>query len=251
MIQWSQKAGTDGAAAPLIPNVAPNGGSVSVYAFCPTARDLTVATGTSNVIGVISDDATRTASKVYQVGLKETIRLTATAPSYAWRRICFTSKGLLPVIQNNTPISLLTTGGWTRYTKELTSGGTGQAAALNILRNVIFKGNLGSDWNNYMTAPLDNSRITVKYDKLTVIKSRGDNEINFQTSRWHGMYKNFIYDDDENGGAESYSVNHSVGKAGMGDYIILDFFEPGPYASGSSGTTAKFDIESTMYWHER
>ena len=65
------------------------------------------------------------------------------------------------------------------------------------------------------------------------------------------MNKNFVYDDDELGGTKSAAARHSLGRAGMGDYIVLDFFEPGPNAHQQESAYAAIDIESTMYWHER
>lgn len=250
MLQWRQVNGVDGAGTASIAASAANGGKTTIFAWCPTQRDLTKSSDETK--GSISDDATRTATRVYQVGLKERIRLQVESnTSYTWRRVCFTSKGLLGAVQLNTQISLESSNGYTRYTKELTSGATGDAAALDLLRSVIFKGQLGSDWNNYITAPLDNSRITVMYDKTTVIRSRGDNELNYNTTRWHPMNKTFIYGDDESGGSKQQGSAHSLGKAGMGDYIIMDFWEPGPNAQYHTGTSADLDIESTIYWHER
>lgn len=250
MLQWAQTNGVDGAGTAKINYQAGNGGPITVFAWCPTARDL--STDTSGDLAVVADDAARTATRVYQVGLKERIRLQASyLTSYTWRRVCFTSKGLLDAITKLTPISLETSNGWVRYTKDISSGGTGQAAALDLLRSVIFKGNIGQDWNNYITAPLDNSRVTIMYDKVTTIRSRGDNEVNFTTTRWHPMNKTFVYDDDELGGSKTAAPRHALGRAGMGDYIVLDFFEPGPNAHQQESAYAAIDIESTMYWHER
>lgn len=250
MLQWRQVSGTDGAGTAPIGATAGNGGRVTVFAWAPTQRDLT--TSSDDTKAAISDDASRTASTVYQVGLKERIRLQVESnTSYTWRRVCFTSKGFLPAITKYTSIALQSSAGYTRYTKDLTSGATADGQALDLLRTVIFKGALGSDWNNYITAPLDNSRITVMYDKTTVIRSRGDDEVNYTTTRWHPMNKNFVYDDDEAGGSKAEGSSHSLGRAGMGDYIVIDFFEPGPNAQAHTGITAALDIESTMYWHER
>jgi len=249
MLQWRQDGGTDGAGTANISHEAGNEGPVTIFAWSPTARDLNLSTTAGK--GTVSDTAARTSTTVYNIGLKETIHITGSlVTSYMWRRICFTSKGFLAPLQARTPISLLTSAGWVRYTKDLTSGGTGQAAALDLLRSVIFKGQLGVDWNNYMTAPTDNSRVTIKYDKVTTIRARGDDEVNFRTTRWHPMYKNMVYDDDEAGESTNFTTTSTLGRQGMGDYIVVDLFYPGPNVQ--QGTqVATIDIESTMYWHER
>lgn len=249
MLQWRQDAGVDGAGTAVIPPKAGNNGATTIFAWAPTARDLNI--GTTGGRGTVSDIAARTASTVYNVGLKETIKIYAQeASSYMWRRICFTSKGLLAPLQSRTPISLLTSNGWVRYTKDLTSGGSGQAAALDVLRSVLFKGQLGVDWNDYITAPTDNQRVTIKYDRTTTLRSRGDDEIFYRTTRWHPMYKNMVYDDDEIGEDMAMSTTSTQGKQGMGDYIVIDIIQPGPNVVGN-GASAQIDIESTMYWHER
>jgi hypothetical protein len=63
------------------------------------------------------------------------------------------------------------------------------------------------------------------------------------------MNHNLVYDDDENGDVESSSYNSTTSRAGMGDYYVIDMFQPG--AGGSSTDLLQITTNSTLYWHEK
>jgi hypothetical protein len=112
------------------------------------------------------------------------------------------------------------------------------------------RGGNGRDWNNFFTAPLDPTRISVQYDKTISIQSGNQAGRNVVYNRWHPMNKNLVYDDDENGQETEPSGNSTRGKPGMGDYYVIDMFTSGtPISTETSGMS--FSPEATLYWHEK
>lgn len=114
---------------------------------------------------------------------------------------------------------------------------------------VIFKGVEGTDWVDPILAPLDNNRISVKFDKTWTLKSGNQNGTVYERKLWHSMNKNLEYDDDEIGyqqGSNFYSVSSSQG---MGDYYVLDIFSAG--FGGSASDLLSINCTSTLYWHEK
>jgi len=114
---------------------------------------------------------------------------------------------------------------------------------------LLYKGVVGKDWDDLITAPLDNSRISVKFDKTWTMQSGNGNGIVRERKLWHPMNKNIVYDDDESGDIELSSYFSVDSKAGMGDYYVVDVFQPGTGATSSD--LLQISASSTLYWHEK
>jgi len=221
------------------------GGSADPYSFlwCATARDNTVSGGNA---GNIFDQATRTATTCFIRGVSEKIELQVTdGLPWQWRRICFTAKGLqlLLTVGGTFGLAIENSNGWQRAVNQVT--GTNRDA----VESVLFKGQKNVDWFDQLVAPVDNSRVTIKYDKTITIASGNEDGCIRKYNRWMPMNHNLVYDDDEDGGGEHADQYSVQGKLGMGDYYILDYFRPRD-GSGSDNHLS-FAPQATLYWHER
>lgn len=220
-----------------------------VIPWCSTARD-----ATTNLAGNKPnkfDQATRTASSCYMVGLKESIEVQcADGLPWQWRRLCFTFKGGLTL---NTFLPSSTTPGFSAAT-EISQGYVRPLNALTasqyaILFQLLFQGTVANDWTDPMTAKLDAERISIKYDKTVTIASGNEQGVIRKYNRWHGMRHNLQYDDDESGGSMATGTTSVESKIGMGDYWVIDIIKP--RMSATSTNQLSFNCESTLYWHER
>jgi len=213
--------------------------------FCATGRAMD--TNAAGNRGNVTDEATRTASTCYMKGISEAveIQINDNLP-WQWRRICFTYKGLNASMPATTGfgMNLLTSSGQKRTSNMLPNN-----AYRDTLSGLLFKGRQNSDWDNFMTAPTDSSRVTIKYDRTRTIASGNEGGVIRKYKFWHGMNKNLVYDDDENGGDEDVQFYSNQGKAGMGDYFIVDLFLPRIGSTGSNQLS--FQPEATLYWHEK
>lgn len=224
-------------------------GVPAMFVWCATARD-NVKQNPNPQPGTKFDTSTRTSSSCYMVGLKEKVEIqVADGLPWQWRRICFTFKGgptaagTLPIQTSSFSPDLETSVGYVRLMNQL--AGTSRTSFYSLL----FQGIQDTDWNDPLTAKLDNQRITVKYDKVTHITSGNEEGVIRQYSRWHPMGHNLEYDDDESGGGIATSKYSVTGKAGMGDYWVIDIFRP---RTGSSASNLlAFNAESSLYWHEK
>jgi len=212
------------------------------YAFlwCATARGMT-----SDVKAI----GARSVLDPYMVGLRENIEIQVNnGTPWQWRRICFTFKGPLGLTYDSgTAIATETSNGWVRVVNQIAGDpGGGQQY---ILFEKLFKGQNTSDWNDVMTAKVDNTRVTLKYDSTVSLASGNEDGFIRKYNRWHSMRKTLVYDDDELGGASTARTLSTEGKAGMGDYYVLDMFR----ARQGSATTDQlsFRPEATLYWHEK
>jgi len=115
--------------------------------------------------------------------------------------------------------------------------------------NIIFKGTVNLDWDDALIAPLDNSKITVKYDKTTRIVSGNANGQVRERKLWHAMNKNLVYQDDESGSSKTTSYNSVTSNQGMGNYYVYDIIQAG--AGGTATDLIEVRFNSTMYWHEK
>lgn len=215
------------------------------FVWCATARDNTI--NSTLVPGSKFTLATRTATACYMRGLKETVEIqTSSGLPWQWRRICFTAKGFHNRVTNATGFSLglETSNGWARVVNEIPDN-----ARRDLLEEVIFKGKKFVDWFDQITAPTDNSRVTIKYDKVRHIAAGNEEGCIRRYPMWHGMNKTLVYDDDETGGTEQVSSFSTIGKAGMGDYYVVDFFIP--RIGGTSADQLTFTPQATLYWHEK
>lgn len=204
----------------------------------------------------VYDQAGRTSTTCYMRGLKEKISIsTSDGTQWLWRRICFTMKGSQLYGLSKTGYTFAGASaaqGDLRVVNDVYNGADGATIRTNIV-DLIFRGGFGMDWNNVFTAPLDPTRITVKYDKTVSIQSGNQAGRNVVYNRWHPMNKNLVYDDDENGKETEPAGNSTRGKAGMGDYYVIDLFLSGnPITStGDNISRLSFTPESTLYWHEK
>jgi len=220
-----------------------------VIPWCATGRDATI-----NLAGVKPnkyDQATRTASSCYMVGLKESIEVQcADGLPWQWRRVCFTFKGGLTL---NSFLPSSTTPGFSAAT-EISQGYVRPLNALTASQyatffQLLFQGAVANDWTDPMTAKLDSERISVKYDKTHTIASGNEQGVIRKYSRWHGMGHNLQYDEDEVGGTVATGMTSVESKIGMGDYWVVDIIKP--RMSATSSNQLSFNCESTLYWHER
>lgn len=208
----------------------------------------------------IFDESTRTSTTCFMRGLRERIDIeTSNAKPWRWRRVCITTHDSLfdspsdPAFVIPYNGSLLTSNGYGRpwYNAYTLAGDTG-VPEMSVLRNsmfsLIFAGTLG-DWNDIHTAKLDTRRVTVKYDKTRIIRSGNDSGVMKTYHHWHPMNKNLVYDDDESGGSKDQSTLSVTSKAGMGNYIVLDFFFC--QEGGVETDLLKVASSTTLYWHEK
>lgn len=226
--------------------------TAAAFLWCSTGRD-NFSNAPANQKGTKFDSATRTSTSPYMVGLSEKLEIQCnTGMPWQWRRVCFTMKG--PSLAPNSTASgyqfsnvLETSNGIVRVMNQVT-GNPGSGAMYGLML-VLFKGQVNSDWIDPMTAPTDNSRVTIKYDKTMMMSSGNEDGFIRSCKRWHPMKKTLVYDDDENGGSEQASAFSSEGRAGMGDYYVLDLFR----ARQGSATSDQLSIRptSTLYWHEK
>lgn len=210
-----------------------------------TARDYTQSSGGAN--GTIVTNASRTAQTCFMRGLRENIEITTSdGLPWQWRRICFTYKGNVFLNTQTTGLSYSTetSNGWAR-TVNTAYGST----PVGVLQGVLFKGAAGVDWSNTITAPTDNTNVTIKYDKTITIAAGNEEGTIRNYRRWHPMNKNLVYADDEQGGGETSSGFSTNGKPGMGDYYVVDIFQP--RTGGTSSSLLRFEPSATLYWHER
>jgi len=217
--------------------------------WCATARDNSTAVGVGNA-GNKFYQATRTATTCFMRGLSETVEIQVSdGLPWQWRRICFTYKGVNDLLPGLTTapafrLALETSNGWVRTVNALPNN-----AYRDALEGVMFRGVKGVDFNEPLTAPLDPTRITVKYDRTRTISSGNDDGCIRKYKFWHGMNKNLVYADDESGGCESTGYYSVQSKAGMGDFIVVDYFLP---RAGSTSTNQLiFNPTASLYWHEK
>lgn len=243
ILATSQAGGTQYNTSPSVIN-----GSVPVpypVVWVATGRqmDLSSTGGRGNT----TDEATRTSTSTYMRGLSEKIEIQVVdGLPWQWRRICFTYKGINNLLPSTTGFrtATLSSVGVVR-----TSNMVPNDTYLGTLEGLIFRGKKFNDWSDAMTAPLDTSRITVKYDKTRTIASNNEDGCIRKFSLWHPMNKSLVYDDDENGGDEDVQYFSVQSKIGMGDYIVVDYFRP---RSGATTTNQiSFNPTASLYWHEK
>jgi len=214
--------------------------------WCATARD-NDPTGNS-ASGNVFQDATRTSSNCFMRGLSETVQIqVSNGVPWLWRRICFTYKGInaaMPALGSQFFLANESSDGWVRVVNMVPNN-----TYKDTLEGILFRGAANKDWLDAMTAPVDTGRVTLKYDKTRTIASGNEAGCIRKYKLWHGMNKSLVYDDDENGGGKTVSYYSVQDKAGMGDYLVVDYFKP-RIGTAASDQLA-FSCNSTLYWHER
>lgn len=244
-----------GANAIRLGNLVLQGATFNYVVWSPTARSLV----TGGVNNTVTDVADRTATTAYMRGLSEKIRIqTNTSVPWLWRRICFTTKDRLftaTVAGDQAPLTAYSPYfdtnssniGMTRNWFNLAQNNTPNT--IDVFNGSIFKGQQGKDWSDSITAPLDPTRITVKYDKTMTIQSNNERGVIREIKRWYPMNSNLVFDDDENGAAEAPSYLSTEAKPGMGDYYIVDIIVSGQ--NGATSDRLEIGSTSTLYWHEK
>lgn len=220
------------------------GGNTYFFPWVVTARDNTIGANPATIFAT----ATRTATTCYMRGLKERIQVqTSSGMPWQWRRICFTLKGDAIYKFNETAYKVWadTSSGIGRVVSN-----TGVTSNLAVaIFDLVFKGTANNDWTAVFNAKCDNTRITLKYDKTCYIRSGNASGVMRDYHRWHPMNENLVYDDDENGDSMLPNYFSTDGRAGMGDYYVLDIIAAGTGSTSSDILT--FNPQSTLYWHER
>lgn len=251
MLGWTNMDGTGTATSYTNQAAVIVGGQpVTVLPWLATARDLSDRAGH---ISDIREEASRTATTCYMVGLKEKMLLQSNSGQpWMWRRICFTSKSgsdLSHILLGNTGA-----GGYSNFI-ELASGFVRPLNSINSqtvqqnLGNLLFKGVYNVDFFDPMTAIIDTRRISVKYDKQRTINPGNAVGVQKRYNMWFPMNKNLVYDDDEAGGDESSAFVSVTDNQGMGDYWIIDFFRCN-YTSTTSDQL-RVETSASLYWHEK
>lgn len=239
----SQQAGTTYFPQPAVITGGTNASPPIIW--CATARSDDTGGG---ALGTVFDQATRTATECYMKGLAENIEIQVSdGVPWQWRRICFTYKGINNVAPDITGFSLFrksTTANFVRAMNMVPNN-----TYKDTLEGILFRGNANQDWNDPITAPIDTSFITVKYDKVRHIASGNEDGCIRQYKLWHPMNKTLVYADDEIGGKMVQSFYSVQSKRGMGDYLVVDYFRP--RIGSTSSNQLSFNSTATLYWHEK
>lgn len=249
MLGWSNTTAT-GTSKPVTQTpLYVNGATNAMLVWSPTAMDL-------NATASVRNPAMRTSSVIYAKGVSEHLRI-QTSSGIPWfhRRVCICTRGTSPLnssIPGGAPITpygpqLDTSNGIQRLLFNLYINGSQQQ--IDAILGLIFKGQQNVDWTDVITAPLDGTRVDVKFDKTWTMQSGNNNGIVRERKLWHPMNKNLYYDEDENGEVESSVLFSTDSKRGMGDYYVIDFFNSGE--GGSTTDLLQMQPSSTMYWHEK
>lgn len=255
MLSFSNTGGTGNSVTVGQGSLYVNGSTgFAMSVFCPTARSLATAGATNQV----TDTNDRTSVTCYMRGYKEDVRVQTNSPApWLWRRVCFTYKGddflegvpnnnATAFVQNYLPYSDTSIGMARKWFNLQVNNMPETVTAFNA---IIFKGRQGFDWNDIITAKVDNTRITVKSDHVRRITT-GNNAGHFSERKlWYPMNSNLVYDDDEVGGQMETSYTSVDAKAGMGDYYIVDYIVPGVAATSSD--LININCTASLYWHEK
>ena len=224
--------------------------------FRPTAMDLTDSGNSANTV---VQSTQRTSQTCFMKGFAEHIRVeTSSGNPWFHRRICFTSRDDAFIFRNSADTvgterdqiaagAIETSNGWQRLAANMLIDSLAQTVLAQ--KGIIFKGSEGVDWDDVITAPLDTTRINVKYDKTFVYRSGNASGVLKEAKVYHPMNKNLVYDDDESGSTQSTATYSVKDKRGMGNYFVLDLFSQG--TSGAAADRLSIRYNSTLYWHEK
>lgn len=249
----AQTGGTTYSTDPAIVTGGLNANQVNAFLWCATGRTNQVVNPGGNTLVPGSEfyAACRTDSNPYMVGLAERIEIQCNSGMpWQWRRICWTQKGPYGIptpsasfnVVNQNPIT-----GYDRIMNQV-AGNPGSGDQYELFHQ-IFKGQVGTDWVDVMTAPTDSQQITVKYDKTITLSSGNEDGFIRTYKRWHPMKKTLSYGDEEYGNVTNASGFSTTAKRGMGDYYVLDLFR----ARQGSATNDSISVRpvATLYWHEK
>jgi len=255
MLTYSNTA-NDGTLQPTVSkqplNVRANSTFVSFW--CATAMDIKRGGG----YNTIADVSARTSTTCYMRGLSENWRIqTSSGVPWFHRRICFTvTDAVFAVYRQASPLVSQTTfidingEGMQRMLENYAEGSDSMVAPFGYYTEVLFKGQRNTDWNDFITAKVDDKRVKVKYDRVRTITSGNSNGTVRNFKFWHPMNSNLTYDDDVTGeetGTSNYYAAETNQK--MGNYMICDIIQPG--AGGTATDLFRVSAEATLYWHEK
>lgn len=214
--------------------------SEHIYIWNATGRPSDTST---NARGSKIDVSLRTSESIFAVGLKERIQLeTNNAASWEWRRICFTSKDDFGQADPDTSdYYRRTSNGMVRLLRAQQTS--------SYLEDQLFEGARNVDWLSAITAPLSSRHFSIKYDRTRVIKSYNDAGLVHTFKLWHPMRKRLVYEEEQQGENMVESGVSVTGRAGMGNYYVVDIFRK--HGVNDDSSTLSFTPEATFYWHEK
>lgn len=211
-----------------------------VFIYNATGRPSENSTGQR---GSKMDTSLRTSETIFAVGLRERITLeTNNAAPWEWRRICFTSKDDYGEADPDT----------SKYMRRTSNGMVRLLSAQETptyLNDELFEGERNVDWLSPLTAPISQKDVSVKYDRRTIIKSTNNSGTIRNVKLWHNMRHNVVYEGEQSGESMVDSAVSVSGRAGMGNYYIMDIFRK--HGANDDQSTLTFTPESTFYWHEK
>ena len=200
-----------------------------VFIFNATARPGENSTGQR---GSKMDTSLRTSETIFAVGLKERITLeTNNAAPWEWRRICFTSKDDFNETDPDT----------SSFFRRTSNGMVRLLSAQETptyLNDELFEGERNVDWLSLLTAPVSHKNVTVKYDRRRVIKSTNNSGTIKNVRLWHSMRHNVVYEGEQTGESMVDSSVSVGGRAGMGNYYIMDIFRK--HGANDNSSTLNF-----------
>lgn len=210
----------------------------------------------------------RSQDEVYWRGISDTFHIeTGSSDPWQWRRIIFTKKGgwdgtlvdftnyvtltqeiddVLPVtgaVPNN-PASL---HGNERYSRPLEEM---PVAQYEVVFGQMFQGQRTVDFNGWMAAKIDKTKIHVLSDRIRRIVSGNDSPVMKEFKQWIPLNKRMRYSMGESGSI----TNQSSGFASDGTYgnllddvYVVDLFEQ----LASAPSDIVISGQATAYWHEK
>lgn len=230
---------------PAFGAVSISGGVGYTSIWCATARPM------AQVGDQPAARAQRSAHECYIRGVKERITFqTNNGACWVHRRIIFSAKGLATTLMTTGAASPIYYQNGVNGMTRVISNHRGRPTE-TALFPILFRGVDAVDYNGALHAKIDTSRITLHYDRRFVIGSGNSNAVWRPRNFWHPINKTLVYNNDETASKENdsaVSVFAALGKAGIGDVIIVDIID---CAEPVTANTLLFNPSATLYWHER
>jgi len=208
------------------------------------------AYGSDNLGGQPIEEAIRTSTTCYMRGLKETVSIrTTNGDPWKWRRICFRMKGddITAFATALSRTDYLDTSPAQRGIMRPVTNWFAETGLPTRITSILFAGDEGKDWADFMLAQVDTNRVSVEYDKTKHLQAGNESGFIRTMKRWHPMNKNLVYNDDQSGSEAAVRPYSTTGLKGMGDYYVVDFFK----SNGSPEAQVGLRYNSTLYWHEK
>lgn len=201
------------------------GNRLNSFLWCPSFRYRSDGVGYNR----------RSKTVTYFRGVREAITFTtADGVPWVWRRIVFGS-------------NLNVAGSYVFGASDSNLYGRNKAnntTAISALQEVIFQGSQSVDWQNPITAKIDEKRVKVMYDKTKTLRPQTSAGLYHRCKYWHPVNSNITYDDDESGGNMG-TTGFAANEPPNFNVYIMDIFQP------SATSTALWQNQATVYWHER